>query len=235
MDFNISYQETMDSFALGGSFSNLYTEDARAASAYIASLKATIKPGEFVFPSAMSRIIIPPQEEDAPLEVIAPLYISDCGIKTCSGAETLLKTMCRMYNTRLRSFKLKEDMYYGSKGILLDSALTPLILSTVRVEVGEYGLLTPREYIIHIHPSVFTKETTLNKSIARKGVAFYLSHSLTTWDATYNVQFRVVIDDSSDFYVKPSKPDITSFSNTDVNDFLKKHIDEVLTQLISDT
>jgi len=235
MEFSASYRSTMNNFVMGGSLQSLtnHVYDARTIDAYRGIVKATITPHECIIPSQLIYIDETSNLENLtePEDIVAPLY-REPFVKVCSGADALFKYICRWCDARLGSFKVKDDTYYGNRGILLDKNYTPLLLSTAHLK-EENSIISVQEYVIHVHPSVFTEETTVNKAIARKGIPYYLSYVISNWGNSA-IPCRIVIDDSSDFYVKPSKPDFNNFSSDQVNNFLKEHIGEVLRQVADD-
>lgn len=240
MEFNATYRNTMDTFAIGGNLSSLsyFNSSARDVDAYKGIIKATVTPNECIIPSVLAYVsgVVSLNPNAEPKDIAVPLYRLP-NIRTCSGADTLFKYICRWCNARLTSFRVKDEIYYGCRGILLDKNFNPLVLSTVHLKLDEPNVSMPSmstvEYIIHVHPSVFTEETTVNKAITRKGIPYYLANPLNSWGSS-SIPFRVVIDDSSEFYVKPSKPDFRNFSSDQINNFLKEHIDEVLQQVADD-
>ena len=177
--------------------------------------------------------------------VVIPLLI-DSYRKSYSGAETMLRYFARGYSSSrlLHAFNPKSNHdYYGSRGIVLDSDLTPLLLSTIKTKVALDRIWTGQERkifvyeqpTVYLHPKVFTDdEGFLNKSLAKKGVAFFLSSYKYRYNGNEGCSAKVVIEDPSRFLVKPQKPTPQSTTKEALYDSLKSNIGDVLSQIIDD-
>ena len=240
MEFSWNYDSTMRALATSSGCVTLQTPvDARNAYGYSLMLKFDFNGnGEvpiFAF-DELSRYFLQPQEEEIDTFVL-PLYAIDYH-KEAAGAETILKYFIRASDGRLnKAVTPKGEIYYGNNGLVLDEDLNPLLLSTVDVSFNsETRRLEKHEYIIHLTPRVFTDDNKmLNKSLAKKGIAYYLSHnsSGTTW-VNAGSPYKVVIDDCSDYFMKAHKPNVNSSTNRELNKVLKDNIDEVLRQVTDD-
>lgn len=173
-------------------------------------------------------------------DVVLPLCV-DTYRKTCSGAETIIKHFIRSYcSARLaKAITPKGEVYYGAGGIILDKNFNPLMLATTRFA----GLVEPYPgsipicrydgVTIHLHPNVFLDDTAvLNKSLAKKGMQFFLSQEISNWNNSGTA--KVVIDDCSQFFKKADKPDVNNTSPEAFGQVLKDNIGEVLGQFIAD-
>ena len=177
--------------------------------------------------------------------IVIPLLI-DTHRKSYSGAETMLRYFSRGYSPArlLHAFNPKSNHdYYGSRGIILDSDLTPLLLSTIEVRVAldrsrighEKKEFVYGQPTVYLHPKVFTDdEGFLNKSLAKKGVAFFLSTYKYWYNRDEYCSAKVVIEDPSRFLVKPQKPTPQSTTKEALYDSLKSNIGDVLSQIIDD-
>ena len=167
--------------------------------------------------------------------VVVPLTL-ESRTKLCAGTDTMSRYLFSGYssNARLReSHSNKGETYYGASGILLDKDFTPLMIATSKVRLDEYNNLHIDDRIIHIHPNVFLHDTGfLEKAIAKKGIAFYLSTGLN--DYSNNYKAKVVIDDCSQFIRKANIPRVGETSPKDFTNILKDNIDEVLSQIADD-
>ena len=142
------------------------------------------------------------------------------------GAETALRKFVRQNPNVLLRVKLSNgEIYYGNSGIVLDKDFNVLLL--VAYVVGDNTPIGDCKRIIHIHPKVFTEENSINKTLAKKGVAFYLSRNDTHHDSS------VVIDDSSKFFHKIEKPHTKDIKDN-FKTVLRDNIDEILRQLSND-
>jgi len=89
-------------------------------------------------------------------------------------------------------------------------------------------------YKIHLHPNVFTDDTKIvNKSLAKKGVAYYLTYSVNQWRRP-DLKYKVEIDDCSQFIMRAHRPNVNHCSSADFNKVLRDNIDEVLRQIADD-
>lgn len=99
--------------------------------------------------------------------------------------------------------------YYGNPSMILDADFTPLVMSTVQVTYDRDNIVK-EELILNVHPKVFTGEKTLvDKGIINSVIPHFLSQ-------TPSVQIR----DLEYMIESPEKPDLITFSNEDINDFL---------------
>lgn len=176
------------------------------------------------------------------IDIVIPLCI-DTYTKNCSGAETIIKHFVRFYAGSVRLAKTvtpKGESYYGAGGIILDKDFNPLMISTAKYigmeepypggsPITKYDGIT-----VHLHPNIFLNDNAiLNKSLAKKGMQFFLSQDISGWNNRGTV--KVVIDDCSKFIKKVNKPDVATFTPESVNDVLKDNINEVLGQFIIDS
>lgn len=238
MEFSWNYQDVMrrlvteEPYYLSGS-----DIDAREALAYAAMLKFDIKgEGCEVPTSLISKITsyIPTIQEEA-ATIVMPLFIGRY-TRTVSGVDTMLKYFVRDNNGRLnKATTPKGETYYGTDGIILDKDFNPLFISTALVHYApSEQRLVIDGYKIHLHPNVFTDDTKIvNKSLAKKGVAYYLTYSVNQWRSP-DLKYKVEIDDCSQFIVKAHRPSVNHCSSEDFNKVLRNNIDEVLRQIADD-
>jgi hypothetical protein len=168
---------------------------------------------------------------------VSPLYISTYyNFKSVSGPEAIIKWFNREQVGRIvKVVTNKGEIFYGNNGIILDKDFTPLLLATAKVHWDESAdSAIVDKYIVYVHPKVFIDDSVaMNKSLARKAVPFYLSHSIyDCW--TVSVPVEVKIEDCSNFVVKAKDcketiPDSDSFTKV-----LQDNIDEVILQLTDD-
>ena len=180
-----------------------------------------------------------------PGTVVIPMAV-DPFTFNAAGAETILKRFARQstnYGRLLKATTPKGEVYYGNNGIILDKNFDPLFLSTRVIScVNANGITSSRRRItksdatIYLSPKVFTNDQgMLNKALAKKGIAFYLSQSISMsyWN-NEDERAKVVIDDMSRFFKKVEKPDVNALSNGVFTEILKDNIDEVLSQFYND-
>ena len=123
-------------------------------------------------------------------------------------------------------------MYYGNRGIVLDSNFVPLLLVT-RPIIDSSGVATFGGATVHLHPEVFINDAGfVNKSLAKKATAFYLSQEIYSSGGRERV--KVVIDDCSNYIKRPAQPNPNTTSTESMYEVLKENIDDVLGQTIYD-
>ncbi len=180
-----------------------------------------------------------------PGTVVIPMAVDPYSF-SAAGAETMLKKFARQsanYGRLLKATTPKGEVYYGNNGIILDKNFDPLFLSTriiscvnVTGTVSRARRITKSGVTVYLSPKVFTDDQSmLNKALAKKGIAFYLSQniSMSYWN-NENEHAKVVIDDMSRFFKKVEKPDVNALSNGVFTEVLKDNIDEVLSQFYND-
>lgn len=167
-------------------------------------------------------------DDDAPLEIIIPLVAAETP-KLCSGADAIMKYFVNNSFGRLVKVDTpKGEHYYGGMGLVLDKDFNPLIYITRTL--GLNMTISDEQVIVHVSPSVFTDDVSvLNKAILRKGIAYYLTHTVGDWADQHTP--LIVIDDGKKFFRRPAKPSPDSDINTNVNTLLRDHISEVLGQI----
>lgn len=169
-----------------------------------------------------------------PTTVVIPLYTVKDRTQ-CAGAETMLKRFARTgRNVRLlQETTPKGEVYYGNFGMILDKDFNPLFYTTVELtRDSNSGQSTRGPYTVHFHPKVFLEDGIINKSLLKKGIAYYLQAS---GDGAWHEKYKVTIDDGSDYFKKAVKPNISEFSTSAVTELLKKNIGELLSQITYDS
>ena len=163
--------------------------------------------------------------------IVYPMNVSQ-HYRQITGAETILKEFC-LSSTGTRLTKIntpKGETYYGGRGVVFDKDFNPLMYATVTI-ANEDGRLKLSGYKLHIHPQVFLNDTAIvNKSILKKAIAYFLEKGVTTGLRSSRKKVTVLVDDGSEFFKKPNRPDVNT-SNEDFNAVLQEDIAEVLNQL----
>lgn len=131
---------------------------------------------------------------------------------------------------------IKDTLYYGNKGIILDKDFNILIMICISIEEASgstpscpsYDVLRP---ILYIDRSVFQKEDIMSRHIRQKMLGEVMSWGDSIRDATdfthyvlfrsarLTSRFKVVIDDLSKLINVPSVPSANTTSST-INDWL---------------
>lgn len=171
-------------------------------------------------------------------EIIAPILEGPNPI-TSSGAETILKKFSEVsfqYGL-LKVTTPKNEIYYGCKGLILDSRFHPIFMPVIKGKFTDMGF-TVIDKAIYIDPSVFCDDNaTINKSLARKGVPFYLSGDVTTRFERYQYisgslppRWSILIDNPNKFIHTPVEIASTDV-NEEINTFLWKNMDKVMNHI----
>lgn len=249
MNFSYNYEDAMTRLISPSSLNSIYNSDSAYRSPVI-MLNIEKTEGElweaelptFGLNTYRNKFLNDGEEKT---RVVIPLLI-DGYRKSYSGAETMLRYFSRGYSSSrlLHAFNPKSNHdYYGSQGIILDSDLTPLLLSTNKVKVSldrswvgqERKIFVYEQPTVYLHPKVFTDdEGFLNKSLAKKGVAFFLSSYKHWYNGDECCSAKVVIEDPSRFFVKPQRPTPQGTTKETLYDSLKSNIGDVLSQIIDD-
>lgn len=236
MEFSYNYVTTMSRFARVHPLGDMPNSDSQCLEGCPVELHFKVEKAFSEVPLmgyAESRNLLlqnlaPIADDNASLEIIIPLVASEA-TKMCSGADTIMKYFVNNGFGRLVKVETpKGERYYGGMGLVLDKDFKPLIYITrtlgVNIEASD------EQVIIHVSPSIFTDDVSiLNKAILRKGIAYYLTHTVGDWGEDHTP--LIVIDDGKKFFRSPSKPSPDSDINTNVNTLLRDHISEVLGQI----
>lgn len=170
-------------------------------------------------------------EEDAFVEVVIPLVVDD-GVKTCSGADTILKYFSQRYGRVTKVVTPKGEVYYGGVGLVLDRNYEPLFYVTKTAVWPRNN--EQEEVTVHVSPRIFTDDvSTVNKSILKKGIAFYLTHAVGEWRDTQMA--KIVIDNGGSMFRKPVAPTPNTDINKEIKALLRDNISEVLQQITYDS
>lgn len=170
------------------------------------------------------------REEDAVIDVVIPLTL-DGGYKQCTGADTIMKYFTSRYGRLSKVVTPKNETYYGGNGLVLDKNFSPLFYVTKTF----HPVNSLEEVVtIHVAPTVFTDDVSvLNKALLKKGVAYYLSNSISYWGE--QLSNKIVIDNGAAIFKKPNRPLPNVDINREVRSLLRHNIDEVLGQIKYDS
>lgn len=141
-----------------------------------------------------------------------------------------------------------NDYYYGIPGIILDADKKPLLVLTLEINyeqipgrVDEMLAFTPVRCICHVSPSVFINPDKLvEKTIIKKIIPFCSTKVIERGDIYRNSAYsdsrpfilgttiKVVIDDCSNFTVKPIPPSPSVNINQVLNELVKNNISSIV-------
>lgn len=164
-------------------------------------------------------------------EVVIPLTVlTEQNRRT---ADTILKWFFgngRRYREYLglkKAVTSKGDVYYGTKGIILDKDFTPLIVGIKEYDRdGLFGATSFNRAILKVHPKVFTSDGIIEKAIIKKLIPFYSTRAVS------NRTVKVEVDDTIVKYVlRPSIPRGKAI-NEDIRTIISENKEEILKDML---
>lgn len=141
----------------------------------------------------------------------------------------------------------KDEVYYGANGLLFDKDMNLLFMSLIECDIEGF-VLRYKKVKVFIHPMVFYSEGIVEKCLINKVIPYSLREGVTVYGGyhsrnienlvnfsnpnDYTTQHKavpeiVVADVKDKFFYKPVLHSST-FSNEDVNEFLKRNLDDIL-------
>ena len=172
--------------------------------------------------------------------LVLPLYVGkDIGIYRTSDS-MVRNLITASYEDRLVKARTPSGLtFYGGKGLILNERFDPLLLCTFKchiegISVGGTPPAFPSDIIdgivVHVNPMVFLDTTDLiNKSIVKKVIPYYLSHSnyalisRNNWRVKSN-GLAVVIEDMNYMFSDTPKGIVSDASVSDaLNTFLEEN------------
>ena len=188
-------------------------------------------------------------------EVYAPLISSVTIPEECKSANPLLRSFFveNTSGTLLSRRKCGDTYYIGGEGIIFYEDLTPLVMFTLEVEkvmdVNNCRKYTPTRQIVRINPEIYNRNDLMAKHIRttmlskiipmkmdwgtvdgssylnRRKQLFNMNSIFTIEKVNWN--FKIIVDDFSEWFVAPTIPDCT-FTSSKANEFLLANIDKIL-------
>ena len=179
-----------------------------------------------------------------PSKIVIPMYVNTYNQSRRTSDSIVNDFFSRVsFNHRLQKVTTnKGEVYYGGKGIILDKDFNILLLCTMickRMEHGGRQVMSYYKPIVHVSPQIFLRdEGLLGKSILKKIIPFYVSHSIDGIhthayfgnDVPIGTKPQILIDDVSKFIENPVKPTPQKCSDDVLNQILIDNIDDVLNQ-----
>lgn len=172
--------------------------------------------------------------------LVLPLYVGkDIGIYRTSDS-VVRHLITASYEDRLVKARTSSGLtFYGGKGLILNERFDPLLLCTFKCHIEGISVGgTPPAFpsviidsmVVHVNPMVFLDTTDLiNKSIVKKVIPYYLSHSSyalishSNWRVKSN-GLAVVIEDMNYMFSDAPKGIVSDASVSDtLNTFLAEN------------
>lgn len=243
MDFSYSYNNTMQRFSrTGGSLPNYSEVPMSSVSSCPMEMcfKLSKSGGEIPICAYDNCLNILRRDrhmlDSSYITIVVPLIENSYSVRTCTGADTILKSFTNRYGRLDKTVTPKGEVYYGALGVVLDKEYRPLIYLTKTAVYDASQDFYPdclSKTKVHISPLVFTDDVSVvNKSILKKGIAYYLTHKIGGWGTEEYAE--VVIDDGSWLFRKPTKPSPSDDIKENTNLILKDDIAEILEQIKDD-
>lgn len=130
----------------------------------------------------------------------------------------------------------KGEVYYGGKGIILNSEFKVLALCVLEYNLEEEEELPVLNKLkTYIHPSVFLSNGLVEKGIIKTYIPSLIEENIyyLTWLTSMRVasassKVEVIISDVTDKFIKtPVKPKVSEFTEENVNKFLLSKSDKI--------
>ena len=160
------------------------------------------------------------------LREIIPLFTSSNSINERKTFGPLLKELSLI--TRIGELNRVRDkdgnLYYGMKGLILNSNLEPLVLSTIR---SHRELSATKEIILRVSPKVFNSD-----NVVCKGIQKYLIEYCSTTSRYFSIvndftTMTVIINNDIDKFIRHAKAPTNINVNEEIQQLLIDNIDKL--------
>ena len=110
-----------------------------------------------------------------------------------------------------------DNVYYGCKGLILDSDFNPLVLTTIAYKGEEEELI--KTFTVRISPRVFLRDSAMEKGIQKYLMEFCSSTQFIDY-LREQVQPNIIINNDIDKFIHhPTVPNSIN-TNNDIQEFL---------------
>ena len=160
------------------------------------------------------------------LREIIPLFTSSTSINERKTFGPLLKELSLI--TRIGELNRVRDkdgnLYYGMRGLILNSNLEPLVLSTIR---SHRELSATKEIILRVSPKVFNSD-----NVVCKGIQKYLIEYCSTTSRYFSIinaftTMTVIINNDIDKFIRHTKAPTNINVNEEIQQLLIDNIDKL--------
>ena len=160
------------------------------------------------------------------LRGIIPLFTSSTSINERKTFGPLLKELSLI--TRIEELNRVRDkdgnLYYGMRGLILNSNLEPLVLSTIR---SHRELSATKEIILRVSPKVFNSD-----NVVCKGIQKYLIEYCSTTSRYFSIvndftTMTVIINNDIDKFIRHAKAPTNINVNEEIQQLLIDNIDKL--------
>ena len=160
------------------------------------------------------------------LREIIPLFTSSTSINERKTFGPLLKELSLIKRIgELNRIRDKDgNLYYGMRGLILNSNLEPLVLSTIK---SHRESLTTEELILRVSPKVFN-----NDNVVCKGIQKYLIEYCSTTSRYFSIvndftTMTVIINNDIDKFIRHAKAPTNINVNEEIQQLLIDNIDKL--------
>ena len=160
------------------------------------------------------------------LREIIPLFTSSTSINERKTFGPLLKELSLI--TRIGELNRVRDkdgnLYYGMRGLILNSNLEPLVLSTIRPSIESSAT---KELILRVSPKVFNSD-----NVICKGIQKYLIEYCSTTSRYFSIvndftTMTVIINNDIDKFIRHAKAPTNINVNEEIQQLLVDNIDKL--------
>lgn len=160
------------------------------------------------------------------LREIIPLFTSSTSINERKTFGPLLKELSLI--TRIGELNRVRDkdgnLYYGMRGLILNSNLEPLVLSTIK---SYRELSATEEIILRVSPKVFNSD-----NVVCKGIQKYLIEYCSTVSRYFSIvndftTMTVIINNDIDKFIRHAKAPTNINVNEEIQQLLIDNIDKL--------
>lgn len=171
-------------------------------------------------------IIESPIYNSLSLREIIPLFTSSTSINERKTFGPLLKELSLITRIgELNRIKDKDgNLYYGMRGLILNSNLEPLVLSTIR---SHRESSATEEIILRVSPKVFNSD-----NVVCKGIQKYLIEYCSTISRYFSIvngftTMTVIINNDIDKFIRHAKAPTNINVNEEIQQLLIDNIDKL--------
>lgn len=180
-------------------------------------------------------------------KIIVPLYTpydTPISKRTIDATLDLFFRYAQFKNGLIPIVTPKGDLYYGNKGIILDSEYHPIIFFCLKGRAVVENEIIYMDYykpVIYINPKLLlSPSSSIEKSILKKVVPYFLTrgieHIYTSNSTFRNIGLRdnipqIIIEDKSDLIISPIVPNPEECNSEVLNQVLIDNISDVLNNI----
>ena len=160
------------------------------------------------------------------LREIIPLFTSSTSINERKTFGPLLKELSLI--TRIGELNRIRDkdgnLYYGMRGLILNSNLEPLVLSTIR---SHREVSATKELILRVSPKVFNSDNVVCKGIQKYLIEYCSTTSIYFPIVNDFTTMTVIINNDIDKFIRHAKAPTNINVNEEIQQLLIDNIDKL--------